>query len=468
MDQRKGKGGVARADIRQRSDSRKRNRRSESPEEKSISAKDKHLKRSRKLTQAETPKNQPKITDFNSENRSEEKDTTTNMATSAEVKMLMEEMQKMNAKFDEMNMNLVGRIEKVESRVFDTEQAQDNTKKDIDKIKKNLELHEELTAELEHTTHLALTQADRQEQYNRNYNIRIFNVPEDDNESIYDCENKVLALFEEKLNLKISIDSIDNLHRLGPKHRINDVNKSDVDGDKEKNVNKEKKDERTDNETNDNMEEGEVGQQKDNHDSQNQESEGQGENQSNQNNDSSKKKINECRPIIVSFVSRRVRRQVLANRNRLKKKIGQTTAPIIIVEDLTKKNHALLCKAKDNTDKYKNVWSKDGVIYGKQLNDVIVRINSFKEVSMPPIDKQARQRHSYGKSHGSNYTQHSWGFPLHRRGRGQARGFHRGFPRGANRSYRGDVTSLYLDRGLSVSNRFQGLQDVSDNEMTWS
>ena len=73
--------------------------------------------------------------------------------------------------------------------MIDTEKGQDTNKKDIETIKKSLELNEELTTEIEHTAHMALTQSDRQEQYNRNYNIRIFNVPEDDNETINDCEN---------------------------------------------------------------------------------------------------------------------------------------------------------------------------------------------------------------------------------------------------------------------------------------
>ena len=77
-------------------------------------------------------------------------------------------------------------------------------------------------------------------------------------------------------------------------------------------------------------------------------------------------------------------------------------------------------------------------------------------MSLPPIEKPTRQRFHTANGFGSRYTQqHSWG-SLHRRGRG--RGHSRGFRGAANRGHRRDVTSIYLDRGLSLSNPYDILQ----------
>ena len=110
MDQRQQKKGVvARANTRHRSDSRKRHRRSESPEQETKSDRDKHLKRLRKLPHEEIPKNQSKITNYKDSDKISEQSEKQNMAapvSQEQFKMLMEEMQKINSKFDEMNMNL--------------------------------------------------------------------------------------------------------------------------------------------------------------------------------------------------------------------------------------------------------------------------------------------------------------------------------------------------------------------------
>ena len=361
----------------------------------------------------------------------------------------------MNVKMDEMNNKLDTRIAVLEGRVFDIEQSQKANKTDIETTKQKVQLTEEMTHNVEYTANLAITQADRQEQYLRNYNIRIFNVPENTNETIGECERKVLALFEEKLQIKVSLESIDNLHRIGPKHsgststHLNKNNETDTTNNNEnKNENRDKQD----------TEENKREEDSDMNIDENQER----DTLANKQDLNSNAKV-VGRPIIVSFVSRRIRREIIANRKMLKKKDGQTTAPIIIVEDLTKKNHALLCKAKENTAKYKNVWSKDGIILGKQHNDVIARINSFADIIGPPIERK-HDRYSYA----SRASAGTFGSRRLHRGRGgRGRGSTRGFPSGGPR----DVTATYFDRGLSLNNRFHGIHpddlDLTDDPDLW-
>ena len=451
-------GGVAaRAGNRQnRSDSRKRNRRSESPETEGEKGKDKD-KITKKLKKV-GEKDQTKITQFKQTIRVETSPSEaplSKMATNdKQFESLMAELQRLNMKMDGIDKKLDERVMKLEGKVFDIEQAQDTTKKDIETVKKKVELCEELSASVEHTANLALTQAERQEQYMRNYNIRIFNVPENENETIEECERKVLALFEEKLQMKIPIESIDMLHRLGPKRRSTKEHKSEL--------NKEKDQQKSD----------DIAAQSQKNESQ---TESDNRNKDKINNDNTEenmitehsneaemkqddKKVNNDRPIIISFISRRIRRAVLANRHLLKKRAGQTSAPIIIVEDLIKKKHALLSKAKENKSKYKNVWSKDGVILAKQHNDAIVRIESFADISSPPVDAYTQQHTHARRGRGFHYTR------VLRGGQGRGRGFHR-------LSYR-DVSAPYFDRGLTVSNRFDGIHpddlDLTEGPTEWN
>lgn len=60
------------------------------------------------------------------------------------------------------------------------------------------------------------------EQYGRNYNIRMYGVPEAEKETNEQCEEKVLAIFKEKLGLKdITLKDIDVAHRLGERRQLN-------------------------------------------------------------------------------------------------------------------------------------------------------------------------------------------------------------------------------------------------------
>ena len=491
-----------------RSDSRKRSRKSDSPPD---TLQKQVTNRPVKKVKNALSSDQTKITTFHNETKQRENkelgqarssatddrptdiDNDNMAANKDQFKTLMDELHKMNNKMDEMNSKLNNkmdemnskldiRIEKIESRLHDIENKQDNSKTEIEQVKKNVELNEELTSGLETKANLAMIQADNQEQYLRNYNIRIFNVEEEDNESIQECERKVLKLFEEKLKIKVPIEAIDNLHRLGPKVKSTKSPENTDNSDTSQSMGNSASKDATANTSqnqkaeNDESENRSTQMETDNHNESNEDQEQNSKEKPNENEANTIDKNqnqNKCRPIIVSFISRRVRREVIAQRHLLKKKIGQKTAPIILAEDLTKRNHALFRKAQENTFKYKKVWTKDGTILAKQHNNLIVRITSFTEILTPPIEQQEGQRpYPYtGVRYPGNASYYTRGGP---RGRGapRMRGMQRnpysdrGYDPYGNTSAGGNYRrGLHDERGLITNNRFEPLIDDDRNSI---
>ena len=440
----------------ERSESRKRKSSTQSP----VNNKPDQNKKKPKTNEREV--NQLKITSFQTEScssdRSDESRPTsqkaiadeTNMATAVSKEQfaeLMNEFKKMNTKMDEINAKLDTRIETVEGKVFDLEQKHDSIQTEVQSVKKKLEENTETTDSGTYVAKLALAHAERNEQYQRNYNIRIFNLPENANETIAECETKVLNLFSEKLNVKIPIEAIDNLHRLGPKKSTQQTSKSTEENTgtpttETKENSKDTERNSKDTETNE-MESSTATPTPEN------------EREKIVSKEGSNEKI---RPVIVSFISRRIRREVLANRNKLKKTPGQRSAPIIITEDLTKQNHYLFNKARENKDKFANVWSKDGIILGKQHNGIIIRIDSLNDVNSPPAMEKKTNRRKFFPPRG---------FP-----RGRSRGYppFKGRPRGypSQRPTFDDVMQASPTQGgVSTYNPYSLFQDTMDfNEDT--
>ena len=387
-------------------------------------------------------KDQPKITNFQCKQThkmaSSEKNNGEKKPLSEFEALVLERLEKLDTKMDEINRKLDARIEVLESRVYDIEQVQDKCAKDVEKIQRQQELGEELLINNETAAKVSLEKSMSNEQYTRNFNIRIFNLEEGEKETITECEEKVLKLFNDKLNVKVPIEAIDVLHRVGKKQHTQVAHvESSVDS-KNKSATQDKAtpaEKNTDKNTDGQIESAsalaDAGQPKQDNKKQN--------------------KIN-SRPVIVSFLSRRVKQQVIDNRFKLKKKT-KDEIPIILVEDLTKQNHALLCKAKD-TEKFSSVWSRDGNIWAKQQNGVIVPIKSHADIDAPPVKLQEPAFHA---GNTLRYT------PKHNtRGGQRGRGFNprRGF------GYHG-----YGDRGLNLQNKFdilgqdnQSVVDMNSDE----
>ena len=90
--------------------------------------------------------------------------------------------------------------------------------------------------------------------------------------------------------------------------------------------------------------------------------------------DSQEENERKIRPIIVKFLSYRVRNKVIKARRNLKGR------KISITEALVKGRRDLLRKAQERVG-FRNAWSYNGKIFAKR-NNVIVRINGIHDLSI--------------------------------------------------------------------------------------
>lgn len=411
------------------------------PQEKRESRQTEKKSKSIESTRKDSVKGQAKITSF-------KKQTTDNskMATKtkdqgekqSDLSLILERIDKLNKdvkddikvldnKMDKVCVKMEERIEVLEGRVFNVEKSHDLIQTEIENVKRKQTLSQEVMSGSEQVAKVSFDKAAANEQFLRNYNLRIFNLDEPPEESIQDCEKKVLQLFKEKLGVDVPLGAIDVIHRVGPKlarpSKINSPSKETKTSTTIDDVNQNL------NHTNENKDETENSQ------SQNKQMPAAQANSENTSKDKPKEETDKenqdytqlGRPIIVSFLSRRIRREILINRGKLERK--RNTKNVMIVEDLTKLNHSLLKKAKEAKGKYESVWSKDGLIYGRQVfNKLRVPIRSFADILAPPE-----------KGIGL-----SFGMPAVR-GRGQGRG------RGGNRGRRSLTSS-----SLTSANPFDG------------
>ena len=159
------------------------------------------------------------------------------------------------------------------------------------------------------------------EQYLRNYNLRIYGLDDDSNETTDQCVEKVLALFRDRLRLDIARDEFDIVHRLSrPKTTSETASKYKA-------------------------------------------FKGDGQNQKDGPGGSEEKEEKEPpRAVIVRFLRRQTKNAVIKERKRLKKKDGETSC-VVIKEDLTKFHQQLLAHASKIGD---SAWSSEGKILMKK------------------------------------------------------------------------------------------------------
>ena len=371
---------------------------------------------------------------------------------------ILERLANMDKKIDNIVVNSDKRLTYVEGKIFEVEEKQDKIDNTVKELERSQNLGMEMMMGVESQVKINAEKGRANEQYQRNFNVRIFNVPESPNETMSECEEKVMKLFKEKLEVDVKISDIDILHRLGPKSKTKQNNTEKDPGVVEPAVEKNEENQ-MDNEENRNL------------------------SQPSESVIDSQSALAPGRAIIVSFISRRIRKMVLANRSKLKKTPGQKTAPIIITEDLTKWNHTLLNKARDSEKFDGGVWSQDGKILAKR-NGRTVHIKGFNDLVQdgPPHPGYDTMSHNRRR----------------RRGGGRGRGYPRGGFRGGS-SFRfnlqrqqqltGDPNSIggqgrsrddgtpqsqagpFLDRGLGIecSNRFSpftGLDASQEESMT--
>ncbi|KAK7473444.1 hypothetical protein BaRGS_00035320 [Batillaria attramentaria] len=208
-------------------------------------------------------------------------------------------------------------MDDIRGRMYQVEQENTSLKEELAQCRKEMEDAKRVADEAKYEAGVARAQAGDLEQYGRRYNVRVFGVKEDDDETVQQCEEKVLRIINEKLELKgIKSADVDAIHRLGkkPKPRRAEQNHSDSDSDTE----------------------------------------------------------SRPRAIIVRFVSRKCTQDVLRNRRKLR------GTKISIAEDLARDRYRLLRQVKEK--EVDDAWSRDGKIFVK-VSGRIRQVKSAEDVT---------------------------------------------------------------------------------------
>jgi hypothetical protein len=244
-------------------------------------------------------------------------------------------MNKLCSNSDKMD-RMTQLMEKLEASMHTLQVENDTLKKELEVMKRVGEATKNVADGADLRARVADTRSNDNEQYARNYNVRIYNIPEPEKETATDCEKTVLKLFHQNLGLThIEARDLDAVHRLGRKKK-SDV---DVNGDK-------------------------------------------------------------GRGIIVRFVSRRTRQEVISKRRLLKKTPGQTTKAVTITEDLTKNNYILYSRAR-GADCAKECWTSMGKVFIKTKSGSTVRLRSLTDLAQleeAALNDAEKSRHKH-RSH---------------------------------------------------------------------
>lgn len=127
-------------------------------------------------------------------------------------KDLMTQLKQMTVSINEMRLSQ----ERLSSDMFELKQENDTLKKDIAECKKR---EDELKREVSEAKYLAKTAHKYYcdlEQYGRRNNVRVFGIPESGQETIAQCESKVIRILNNKMGLRhLNSEHIEVAHRVG-------------------------------------------------------------------------------------------------------------------------------------------------------------------------------------------------------------------------------------------------------------
>ena len=165
-------------------------------------------------------------TDSNSNNRTMEEQLDSiqrrldKLATSDELSQLREnfrttlteEIGKLTREIDHISSTFKEQIAAVESRIFDTEVKIEKTEKENDSLRQELDaLKNEMTKTRE--------EMNDHQQYQRRWNLRLFNVPQTENETVEMTTLKVCQIFTDLVGVETTPEDIEVAHRVGPASR---------------------------------------------------------------------------------------------------------------------------------------------------------------------------------------------------------------------------------------------------------
>ena len=214
------------------------------------------------------------------------------------------------------------RLDQYGGEIHELNCKQDQMNKSIESLQRKEDETRNVTVQVQRQANLNLEKNYANEQYLRNYNLRIYGLEDEKDETTEQCMQKVLTLFKDRLHLDVKQDEFDVVHRLPrpktvpkttPKSSKSTLSSSQED--------------------------------RENH---------RGEEQ--------KAEEEPPRAVIVRFLRRQTKNAVIKERKKLKKKDGETTC-VVIKEDLTKFHQQLLAQASKFGD---SAWSSEGKILMKK------------------------------------------------------------------------------------------------------
>ena len=129
------------------------------------------------------------------------------LASKSDFELLRGEIEKIRNEIGQFSTAVHERIDKVEAKVFDVEQKMDIV---VGENKKLLEENEKLTQRI-FETERGLNDL---EQYGRRSNLKVFNIPEDTNETSEISTNKVCDKITNIMGVKTTPDDIEVCHRV--------------------------------------------------------------------------------------------------------------------------------------------------------------------------------------------------------------------------------------------------------------
>lgn len=264
------------------------------------------------------------------------------------------------------------KLEVMEAEIFDYMKENAQLKSQVVELQKKIENKDDIQSnrinKIEGVVRSNEEKQNEQAQYSRRNNVRIYGIPETHGETAVQTAEKVAKKLNEKIpGFKLTINDIDIAHRIGkiPNPHVKKTNTTETESVLLNNVEQYKGEESSENKQSKNENKEISGKREDENRKKNEESETFAELLKQKENEES----TGARQIIIRFISRMKRDELLRNRKYLK------GSNIFVNEDLTRlNNRVLMTIKKGNPNKIQNAWTKDGKIFYKNFQGDVIYV----------------------------------------------------------------------------------------------
>ena len=127
-----------------------------------------------------------------------------------------EDVAQIRSDLDKSNEKLSDKMEKLEARFYDLEKEIDSLKDALSSVRKeNGDLRGRLSQQDKQIEQLK-SELNNKEQYDRRWNLRVYNVPEEKDETADQCATKCCKVFTELIGVTTKESDVEVAHRTGP------------------------------------------------------------------------------------------------------------------------------------------------------------------------------------------------------------------------------------------------------------